>query len=165
MFNREEGNTYPRSPMGGSGMGATLVDALQRKQTPVPSTTDELIKRLVTAYNNKAYGNPIAPMLRQGQASGATIDGNPYVSDILSAWTKGGDRLGFLSRDKRPYGVDYGIAIDNMGDPYRGVLDEEVNTPFGTLGYGYDGDTVGASFMPNDKTQAYINALSRLLGR
>ena len=69
----------------------------------------------------------------------------------LSAWDKNGERLGFVARDKDPsvgY-TRYGIGLDNMGDPYRGVLDRELNTPLGTLDYGYDGDTVGVGFTPN----------------
>ena len=68
----------------------------------------------------------------------------------LSAWDKNGERLGFVARDKDPIGYTrYGIGLDNMGDPYRGVLDRELNTPLGTLDYGYDGDTVGVGFTPN----------------
>ena len=72
-------------------------------------------------------------------------------------------RLGFLSKRRIPddtvpsrYQTRYGIGIDNMGDPYRGVLDREINTPLGTLDYGYDGDTVAAGFTPNvSRTEDY----------
>ena len=162
MFNREEGKTYPRSPMGGSGMGAELIDALQRSQTPVNPTGD-LINRLLMAYNNKAYGSQ-APMFQKGSAAFNTVDGYPHQEDTLALMTQGGDRLGFLSRDKSVDGVRYGAAIDNMGDPYRGIYEGEKELPFGTLDYGYDGDTVGAGVKLNPKSARYIYALKNALG-
>ena len=65
-------------------------------------------------------------------------------------------RLGFLSQDQIPndvvparYQTRYGIGIDNVGSPYRGVMDKEISTPLGVIDYGYDGDTVAAGFTPN----------------
>lgn len=83
--------------------------------------------------------------------------------DVINALYNGDNRLGFLMKDLRDNGMRYGVGIDNVGSPYRGVLDKDVSTPFGTLDYGYDGDTVAAGFTPNDKTQAYVQALSRAL--
>lgn len=71
---------------------------------------------------------------------------------IASAWDKNGNRLGFVGREPDPSDpakTRYGIGIDNVGDPYRGVLDRELNTPLGNLNYGYDGDTVAAWLTPN----------------
>lgn len=63
---------------------------------------------------------------------------------------KNGNRRGFVESRKTDGGrTRYGVGIDNMGSPYRGVMDREVNTPLGTLDYGYDGDTVAAGFTPN----------------
>lgn len=74
---------------------------------------------------------------------------------MKSVW-KGDKRYGFVSKDRIPdssvpdrYRTRYGAGIDNVGNPYRGVMDREINTPLGTLEYGYDGDTVGAGFTPN----------------
>jgi hypothetical protein len=78
----------------------------------------------------------------------------------ISAWDRNGERLGFASKERRPDGIRYGIGIDNVGDPYRGVLDRELNTPLGTIDYGYDGDTVGAGFTP--RSDAYYDLLNRL---
>jgi len=83
--------------------------------------------------------------------------------DVINALYNGDNRLGFLMKDQRDNGMRYGVGIDNIGSPYRGVLDKDVSTPFGTLDYGYDGDTVAAGFTPNDNTQAYINALKNAL--
>lgn len=79
----------------------------------------------------------------------------------VSAWNKNGERLGFASRERRPEGIRYGVGFDNMGDPYRGVLDRELNTPLGTLDYGYDGDTIAAGFTPSNP---YAGLLQRLVG-
>lgn len=72
---------------------------------------------------------------------------------ITSVWNDAGDkRYGFVSKDPAysdPAKTRYGIGVDNMGSPYRGVSDNEINTPLGTLDYGYDGDTVYAGVTPN----------------
>ena len=70
---------------------------------------------------------------------------------MTSLWDKNGERRGIVSRTAdrdNPARTTYGVAIDNMGDPYRGVLDRELNTLLGRIDYGYDGDTVGASITP-----------------
>jgi hypothetical protein len=86
----------------------------------------------------------------------------PYTQG--AALMRGDERLGIASRDTTPgYPVSYGVAIDNMGDPYRGVKDASINTPLGEVGYGYDGDTVGIGITPNARTNYYIQALANLL--
>ena len=164
MFNREEGNT--RIPNGITQEHDPIVhDLLKRQMTPVPNMANELISKLLTAYNGKAMANPAAPLISQYEYPSTTADGNLHMNRTLVADDRNGDRLGFLSRDASENGVRYGVGIDNMGDPYRGVYDAEQSTPFGTLDYGYDGDTVAAGFTPNGKTQAYIQALANLLNR
>lgn len=65
-------------------------------------------------------------------------------------YKKNGDRAGFVSKDENsPRSTRYGIGIDNVGSPYRGVKDREINTPLGTIDYGYDGDTAYAGITPN----------------
>ena len=62
-----------------------------------------------------------------------------------------GNRRGFISKERayeNPQQTRYGVGIDNVGSPYRGVMDREVNTPLGKVDYGYDGDTVAAGFTP-----------------
>ena len=67
-------------------------------------------------------------------------------------------RLGFVSREERPNDqTRYGIGIDNMGSPYRGIYDGEINTPLGTVDYGYDGDTVYGGVTPNINGGRYSN--------
>jgi len=77
-------------------------------------------------------------------------------------YDKNGDRRGFVTKQRRDDGIRYGIGIDKMGDPYRGVLDRELNTPLGTIDYGYDGDTVAAGFTPKGTANAYYDLLNRL---
>lgn len=64
---------------------------------------------------------------------------------------KSGNRRGFvtkqISRDE-PQKTRYGVGIDNVGSPYRGALDREINTPLGKIDYGYDGDTVYGGVTP-----------------
>lgn len=65
--------------------------------------------------------------------------------------SNGDKRLGFIQKlidSERPARSIYGIGIDNMGDPYRGVMDKEINTPLGDIGFGYDGDTVYGNINP-----------------
>ena len=67
-------------------------------------------------------------------------------------YDKEGNRRGFVSKQPaydNPAKTRYGIGIDNVRDPYGGVLDKEINTILGNLDYGYDGDTVYAGFTPN----------------
>lgn len=75
---------------------------------------------------------------------------NDDKGSSTAVYDKNGDRRGFTSRDKSDIGYTrYGVALDKMGDPYRGVLDRELATALGDLDYGYDGDTVYAGFTPN----------------
>ena len=78
---------------------------------------------------------------------------------MKSVWNDKGDkRYGFVSRDRdyqEPQKTRYGIGIDNMGSPYRGTSDNEINTPLGRLDYGYEGDTVYAGLTPNAYTGSY----------
>lgn len=76
-------------------------------------------------------------------------------------YDKYGERRGFVTKQDRANGTRYGFGIDNMGDPYRGILDRELNTPFGTLDYGYDGDTVAAGLT---RPNAYYDLLKRIGG-
>lgn len=164
MRNREEGITRQPSPMGGT-VSPEYLNAIQQNTQPLPTASEDLISKLMTIYNNKAYANPYAPLLSKDSALSTTIDGVGHQDDTITAALRNGERLGFLNRDRSENGTRYGIGLDNIGDPYRGVYDGETNTPLGTLDYGYDGDTVGAGFTPNAQTMAYLSALKNLLGR
>lgn len=83
--------------------------------------------------------------------------------NLTSVWSDDGEkRYGFVSKDRAyddPAKTRYGIGIDNMGDPYRGISDNELNTLLGKLDYGYDGDTVYAGLTPNIYGGSYSGEL------
>ena len=70
---------------------------------------------------------------------------------------KSGNRKGFVSKEKRDGRTRYGVGIDNVGSPSRGAMDREINTPLGTIDYGYDGDTVYGGVTPNVSAGRYSN--------
>lgn len=54
----------------------------------------------------------------------------------------GGNRVGGVTAHTNSDGQKYyGVYVDNTGNPYRGVMDKSINTPLGSIDYGYDGDT------------------------
>lgn len=68
-----------------------------------------------------------------------------------AVYNKKGERQGVAYRrvnDAEPAKTTYGVALDNMGSPYRGAMDREINTPLGSIGYGYDGDTIYGNVTP-----------------
>jgi len=84
---------------------------------------------------------------------------------MRSVWDDSGDkRYGFASKDKVGDRTRYGVGIDNMGNPYRGYYEKDVNTPLGTLDYGYDGDTVFGGITPNLSIQNYPGMAALMSG-
>ena len=165
MFNREEGIDRMPSPMG-YPKALELNNLVSTTTGAVASPVSDAIDRLMTIYNSRAFANPNAPLLsRSSTRSIDPTDISTNQNDMIAALTRDGGRLGFLTRDIADDGIRYGIGIDNMGDPYRGVYDGERNTPVGMLDYGYDGDTVYAGITPTDKVNSYIGALANLLKR
>lgn len=66
-------------------------------------------------------------------------------------YNKNGERAGVAYKQinrEEPAKTTYGVAVDNIGSPYRGASDNEINTPLGSIGYGYDGDTVYGNVTP-----------------
>lgn len=64
---------------------------------------------------------------------------------------RNGNRRGFVDKrinSENPAKTTYTVGIDNVGSPYRGAMDREINTPLGSIGYGYDGDTVYGNVTP-----------------
>ena len=152
MFNRETGKTRQSSPMGGTPR-PQRDDLVNRTYTPRQSKAEELVDRLVTAYNSKAMANPVTPLVSNY---------NSPADSTMSAWSHGGDRLGFATRHRIPdadlpdtrYTTRYGAGIDNF--PLTGNSDNEINTLLGTLDYGHEGDTAYAGFTPNlERTRDY----------
>ena len=53
---------------------------------------------------------------------------------------KNGDRVAYATKSNEGNSTRYAIGSD-LGNPNRTAMDREINTPLGTLGYGYDGNT------------------------
>lgn len=154
MQNREVGSTKKKNPM--TEKSTPLVrDTVQRTTKEIPSKRQEALSRLVAAYNNKAYGNQSAPLVRAFNAD----DHNS-----IQAYNHNGDRLGFVAKDAIPDQVNsdtrwttrYGVGADNMMNPQSGYYEQDINTPLGKFDYGHDGDTAFAGFTPNfERTRDY----------
>lgn len=131
-----------------------------------PVQSKDLLGRLVNAYNNRAYGNPNAPL--------AARYGVDYVDDNrderayrsgVNLYSRNGNRLGFIDRDVTTSNTNYNAGIDNLtpilGDRY---FDKEINTPFGSAYMEYDGDTLAGNIdVPSNAY--YLVALKNLLSR
>ena len=137
MINRETGKTYKSSPMGGTPR--PKVDNLMRTKI-LPSKTEELVDKLVTAYNSRAMANPSAPLMSKTSSTVEPIDGGNYLTHNVRLETRDGNRLGFIGKDTDFGGVTYSAAHD-LGNPDRGVLDVTLNTPMGNVSRGYEQET------------------------
>ena len=128
-----------------------------------PVERRDALDKLITAYNNRAFGNPSAPLLSRGGIDYVddNTDSRAYDSN-LALWAKSGDRLGFAGRNVVDGGPSmYSAGIDNLpfGERY---VNKEIATPLGTFGAEYDGDgTAALSY----ETSPYIQALANLLRR
>ena len=130
------------------------------------SNADIALERLVNAYNNKAFGNPNAPLIQKY--------GNDYVDDNydsraymsgLNLNDRNENRLGYIGKDARVDGTTYSLGIDNLS-PILGDnnFDKSINLPIGSLGVDYDGDTFSASY-ESPSYNPYLFALKSLLNR
>ena len=126
-----------------------------------PVENRNIVDKLLTAYNNKAF-NTSAPMIQKF--------GEDYVNDDdelarRSGFNvyKNGNRLGFANRNIAATSANYGAGIDNL-DPIfgTGTFDKSFNTPFGPVNVGYDSGTAYANYdIPQNAyyIMALINAL------
>ena len=74
---------------------------------------------------------------------------------------KKGNRIAYASKDREGKSTRY-VAGHDLGNPNRGAMDREINTPLGTLGYGYDGNTDYVSYQ-TPYVQNYPNGTSALM--
>lgn len=105
-----------------------------------------------------------------GNLYGGVLNNYPLKSggDMSNAWLGLGDLEARANRWNFPgQNPEYAAGINFPDSVNLPNVYGEVNTPLGLLfGGTNDGNpNINAGFQPNDKTQAYINALSRLLGR
>lgn len=111
------------------------VNALQTETIPVKSRAEEALDKLITAYNNRAFANPSAPLVGNINSDNGDVRQRGY--NLMS---RNNGRLGMVSRTDTPTGTAYHAAIDN-GNENRGTLDATLNTPYGRFGGGYEQDT------------------------
>jgi len=146
MQNREVGKTYKKSPMGGTPKASATNAVYNKKPQYVPSKSEEnreqLLDRLITAYNNKAYANPSAPLM---QKINMTTDVAPYAHETgVNLMERGaenlGGRLAFANKWTNPYGTSYNIGLD-LGNLYRGMGEVGVTTPVGRFSRGFEDNT------------------------
>lgn len=127
----------------------------------VPTDRRDMLDKLLTAYNNRAFGSN-APMVQR--------IGNDYVTDDtderaymsgLNLRNPNGERMAFVSRDISPSSSAYYAGIDNL--PFGATpVNKSVTTPLGTFGADYDGDgTASLSY----ESSPYLMALANLLRR
>lgn len=103
----------------------------EKKQTSEKTTSSNVKNRLTDAYSN------VKPEVN-------TYSGEYGSGADLSV---GGNRVGGVTTNTNGYGQNYyGAYVDNTGNPNRGAMDRSINTPLGSIDYGYDGDTSYAGY-------------------
>lgn len=71
---------------------------------------------------------------------------------MASIKNKKGERVAYANKSKEGNRTRYSVGHD-LGNANRTAMDREVNTPVGTFGYGYDGNTDYLSYVtPNMPT-------------
>lgn len=161
MFNREEGSTRRPDPR--------MTDTLYRGQSfaelpPITkklSFTENPLDKLIDVYNRKALDVAGAPRVDRYDTF-YNLPGEVF-SRNLSLDMPNGERLAYASMRQTDDGSmpTYTIGHD-LGDLNRDVMDKEYNTPLGTIGYGYEGNTDYLTFQPTGNS--YIQVLKNLLG-
>ena len=129
----------------------------------VSSPNDDKINKLLTAYNNKAFGNPNMPMINR--IGFDSVDDNTDERRYLSGYdirNHEGDRLGFVHRDVMPLSASYYAGIDNLplGDNY---ISKDFKTPIGTFSAEYDGDGTASLGYQTSPNVYYMAALAKAL--
>ena len=124
----------------------------------------DLSNRGYNADYSKRYGasTPVGDVYG---GYGRNTDTDNTVRD--RAYAGIGDYLAALTRVRPENGnTSYHASVD-MPQKILPEYFNEMNTPLGSgyLATNFPEPGIEAGFLPNDKTQAYINALSRLLGR
>ena len=132
---------------------ASKVDAVHREVRAITPKAEELMNKLITAYNNRAFGNTSAPLLTKTDLD--TGDFKQKGVNVVSHGSQDlGGRLGFANKSFTPNtGVAYNVGLDN-GNPNRGTLDVSLNTPNALFGGGFEGETNWISVgQPNGDTR------------
>lgn len=121
------------------------------------------VDKLISAYNNKVYGNPNMPLVNKIGVDYVTddTDERAYMGG-LDFRNRNNDRLGFAHYDVRPDSTGYYAGIDNL--PFgTNEYSKEFNTPYGTFGTDYDGDGTATLSYESSPNLYYAKALANLL--
>ena len=104
---------------------------VQTKNVSTKSTSSNVKNRLAKAYESR---KPEVSTYDSGDSKGASL-------------SVGGERVGGVTKNTTSNGKNYyGAYVDRAGDPNRGITDRSVNTPLGSIDYGYDGDTASLGY-------------------
>lgn len=129
-----------------------------------PTASTQLLSKLITAYNNKAYAHPKAPMIGYSGFDYINGDGEKAYNEGIALRPNNGTegRYGFIGRDVSESGTNYTAGIDNL--PFgENVYDKSIVTPVGTFNINYDGDTTATLGYNSSPRSYYANALLNLL--
>lgn len=121
-----------------------------------------LLDRILTAYNNKAFGTPGALMM-QKWGRDFSDDEDSYGHESGLNLMRNGNRLGYASKEVTPDQTAYnlGVDLDILPDGYA---DKSFDTPFGKFTGGYEDDVLyGNLEVPSRKY--YLAAIKSLLDR
>ena len=143
--------------------GSQYVSASDAK--PANPKADEMLNKLVTAYNSKAFANPNAPLLHRSGINYVTEDTDERARLAgFDLRDHDNNRLAFVNKDVTPSRTSYYAGIDNL-NPIFGdnEYNQDIPLPMGTINLAYDGDTASIG-LERTKNNYYIQALARLLG-
>lgn len=142
----------------------TLLPKTENLDPITPSTRRErLAEELLTAYNNRAYGNPNMPLV---QRTGVDyVDDNNDERAYMSGYAlrdRNNNRLAFTNKDARLGSTGYYAGIDNLplGD---NMYSKSFDTPVGTFGADYDGDGTASISYETSPNVYYLQALAKAL--
>jgi len=144
-----------------------VVDPIVQRNAITPTAVnpekDNLINKIVTAYNSRAFGNPSAPLLQRTAEDITNVNGDEGYMSGMALRKNNGDRIGTANKVTYPGETQYNLAIDNL--PFGGnYYDKEISTPVGDLYAEYDGDgTLGLSYTSSPNVyylQSLINSLT-----
>ena len=120
------------------------------------------LDKLVTAYNNRAFANPNAPLINSFKDDYVDNNDSRALYSGLDLRSRDNNRLAFANKVVDSNGTNYNAGIDNLYFLGGGTFDKEFNTPVGTFGVGYDGDgTAYGSYQSPYYLQALVNLMNR----
>ena len=124
---------------------------------------EKLAQGLVTAYNNRAFGNPSMPLI---QRTGLDyVDEDNDERSYMSGYAlrdRDNNRLAFTNKDVSPGRTGYYAGVDNL--PLgNNEYSKSLNTLLGTFGADYDGDGTASISYETSPTFYYLQALAKAL--